>query len=61
MLLAGNPEGKRPLERSRCRWVNSIKINFGGIKYGGVDWISLVRDRYKWTALVNAEMKLQVP
>jgi hypothetical protein len=25
-LLVGNPEGKRPLGRSRSRWVNNIKM-----------------------------------
>jgi hypothetical protein len=25
-ILVGNPEGKRPLERRRRRWVNNIKI-----------------------------------
>jgi hypothetical protein len=27
-VLVGNPEGKRPLGRSRCRWENNIKWNF---------------------------------
>jgi hypothetical protein len=26
-----------------------------------VDWIGLVQDMYKWRALVNAVMNLQVP
>jgi hypothetical protein len=25
-LWVGKPEGKRPLERPRCRWVDNIKI-----------------------------------
>jgi hypothetical protein len=25
-ILVGNPEGKRPLGRQRCRWVDNIKI-----------------------------------
>jgi hypothetical protein len=28
-LLAGNPEGKRPLERPRCRWVDNIRLDLG--------------------------------
>jgi hypothetical protein len=28
---------------------------------GGMDWIDLVRDRYKWWAFVNAVMNLQFP
>jgi hypothetical protein len=26
-ILVGNPEGKRPLGRSRRRWVDNIKID----------------------------------
>jgi hypothetical protein len=26
-ILVGKPEGKRPLRRSRSRWVDNIKIN----------------------------------
>jgi hypothetical protein len=28
---------------------------------GSVDWLGLAQDRYKWRALVNAVMNLQVP
>jgi hypothetical protein len=33
-LLVGKPEGKRPLGRPRCRWVNIIKIDSGEIGSG---------------------------
>jgi hypothetical protein len=26
-ILLGKPEGKRPLGRPRCRWVDDIKMN----------------------------------
>jgi hypothetical protein len=26
-ILMGKPEGKRPLERPRCRWVKNIRID----------------------------------
>jgi hypothetical protein len=26
-ILVGNPERKRPLGRSRCKWVNNIKMD----------------------------------
>jgi hypothetical protein len=29
MILVGKPEGKRPLGRSRRRWVDNIKIDLG--------------------------------
>jgi hypothetical protein len=27
-VLVGKPEGKRPLERPRCRWEDNIKADF---------------------------------
>jgi hypothetical protein len=26
-VMVGKPEGRRPLERHRCRWENNIKMN----------------------------------
>jgi hypothetical protein len=40
-LLMGKPEGKRPLERSRRRWVDNIKIYLGDVGWG--DWIGLAQ------------------
>jgi hypothetical protein len=44
-LLVVKPEGKRPLGRPRCRWVDNIKMDFLEIGLGGVDWIDLTQDR----------------
>jgi hypothetical protein len=52
-LLVGKTKGERPLERPRCRWIE--------IGLGGVDWISLAQDRYRWRALVNVVVNLQFP
>jgi hypothetical protein len=60
-LLVGKPEGKRPLGRPRCRWIDNIKIHLLEIGLSVVDWIGLAQDRYRWRALVNAVMNLQVP
>jgi hypothetical protein len=30
------------------------------IGWGGVDWIGLAQDRYRWRVLANAVMNLQV-
>jgi hypothetical protein len=38
-LLAGKPEGQRPLGRQRRRWVDNIKMDLGEMRWGGVDWI----------------------
>jgi hypothetical protein len=60
-LLVGNPEGKRPLERPRRRWVDNIKIDLREIGWDGGDWIGLAQDRDQWRALVKAVMNLRVP
>jgi hypothetical protein len=31
------------------------------VGWGGVDWIGLAQDSYRWRALVNVVMNLQVP
>jgi hypothetical protein len=57
----GRPEGKRPLGRPRCRWVDDIKMDLLEIGWGGVNWIGLAQDRDKWRALVNAVTNFRVP
>jgi hypothetical protein len=53
-ILVGNPEGKRPLGRSRRRWVDNIKMDLREIGWDGMDWIDLAQDRDQWRALVKA-------
>jgi hypothetical protein len=60
-ILVGNPEGKRPLGRSRHRWVDNIKIDLREIGWDGGDWIDLAQDRDQWRALVRAVMNVRVP
>jgi hypothetical protein len=60
-ILVGNQEGKRPLGRPRCRWVDNIKMDIREIGRDGGDWIDLAQDRDQWRALVNAVMHLRVP
>jgi hypothetical protein len=60
-LLVGMPKRKRPLGRPRRRWIASIKLDFLEMCLGGVDWIGLAQDRYRWGALVNAVINLRVP
>jgi hypothetical protein len=52
-ILAGKPEGKRPLGRPRRRWVDNIKMDLIEVGWDGRDWIDL--------AQVNAVMNLRVP
>jgi hypothetical protein len=35
-ILVGKPERKRPLGRPKCRWVDNIKIDLGGMDWGDV-------------------------
>jgi hypothetical protein len=60
-LLVGKPEGKRSLGRPRRRWIDSIKMDHLEKRLNVVDWIGLAQDRYRWRALVNSVMNLQVP
>jgi hypothetical protein len=60
-LLVGKPEGKRPLGRPRRRWVNNIRMDFGDVGWGDVDWIGLAKDRNRWAADVNLVLNLRVP
>jgi hypothetical protein len=39
-ILVGKPEGKRPLGRPRCRWVDNIKMDLRDI---GLGWYGLDR------------------
>jgi hypothetical protein len=60
-VLVGKPEGKRPLERPRLRWVDNIGTDLREVGCGCVDWIGLAQDRDRWRALVSAVMNLRVP
>jgi len=60
-VLVGKPEGKRPLGRLRCRWVDSIGMHLQEVGCVYMDWIGLAQDRDRWRTLVSAVMNLRVP
>jgi hypothetical protein len=60
-VMVGKPEGKRPIRRQRCRWVDNIKMDLREIGWNGMDWVDLAQDRGQWRALVNTVMNLRVP
>jgi hypothetical protein len=60
-MLVRKPEEKRPLGRSRRRWVESIKMKLREMGWDGMDWIALAQDRDEWRALVNTVTNLRVP
>jgi hypothetical protein len=41
-FLVGKPEGKRPLGRTRRRWVDNIRMDLIEIRWSGVAWTGLV-------------------
>jgi hypothetical protein len=58
MILMGKPEGERPLERPRHRWVDNIKMDLTEIGWGCMDWIDLAQDRDQWRILENKVVNL---
>jgi hypothetical protein len=46
-LLVRKAEGKRPLGRTRRRWIDNIKMDLLEIGLSVVDWIGLAQDRYR--------------
>ena len=57
----GRPDGKRPLGRSRRRWVDNIRMDLQEVGCVYIAWIGLVQDRGRWRTLVSAVMNLGVP
>ena len=60
-VLAGKPEGKRPLGRPRRRREDNIKMDLQEVGEGCGDWMELVQDRERWRALVSTVMNFRVP
>jgi hypothetical protein len=57
----GKPEGKRPLERPRRRWVDNIKMVLREIEWYRIDWIDMSEDRDQLKALVKTVLNIRVP
>jgi hypothetical protein len=56
----GKPEGKRPLQRQRPRWVVNIRMDLLELGWDDLDWIGQAQDRNRWRALVNSVLNLRV-
>jgi hypothetical protein len=56
----GKSKAKRPLRRTKRRWVNNIKEELSEIGWCVMDWIDLAHDRDHWRALVITIMNLRV-
>jgi hypothetical protein len=60
LVIGRKSEGKRPLGRTRRRWVDNVKLDLVEIRCYGVDRIGLAQDRDTRKAPVNAVMNLRV-
>jgi hypothetical protein len=60
-ILLGKPEGRRPLARTKRRWVDNIKMDLRQIGIYGMHWIDLAQGRDQWKAVVNTVMNYWVP
>ena len=60
-VLLGKPEGRRPLERPRRRWVDNVRMDLQVVGCRYMDWIGLAQNRDRWRTLVSAVMNLRVP
>jgi len=47
--------------RNRLRWGDNIKWGLKKLLWERLDWIRLVRDGDKWSAVGNAVMNLRIP
>jgi len=61
-VLVRKPEGKRPLERPRHIWKDTIKMELQDVGWGGggMNLLDLAKDRDGWWTLLNAVMDLRV-
>jgi hypothetical protein len=53
----GKPEGKRPLERPRRRWLKNIKMDLGETEWGDMDWKGCTTSGLSSSAQLHREMK----
>ena len=60
-VLAGKPEGKRPLGRPRRRWEDNIKMELQEFGRGRGDWMELAQDRDRLRTLVGTVRDFRVP
>jgi hypothetical protein len=59
-VIGRKARGKETTRKTKT-WTDNIKMDLLEVGLGGVDWIGLAQDRYRWRALVNIVMSLRVP
>jgi hypothetical protein len=60
-VLVGRPEETRPLEKSRHRWEDNIKLDLKKIGIDGANWIRLAQERVQWRTVMRTVMNMRVP
>ena len=60
-ILTGKPTGKRPLEMTRRRWEDNIRMDLKKVGINAVNWFDSAQNMDYWRALVNAALYLRVP
>jgi hypothetical protein len=59
-VLAGEPEGKRPLVKPRCKREDNIKMDLKDVMWDYVEWIHMARDMHWRRAFVNSVVNFRV-
>jgi hypothetical protein len=57
LVIGRKARGKRPIGRSRRRWVDNIKTDLGELRWGGVDWIGLSQCKGHLRPVVNTTVQ----
>ena len=60
-ILTGEPAGKRPLGKPRCRSEDNIRMYLKEMCNNKRNWVDSAEDRDYWRALLNAALNLWVP
>ena len=60
-VLVRKREIYRPLERTRRRWEDNVKMDLREVGCDPRDWRALTEDRDQWRAYIWAVMNLPVP
>jgi hypothetical protein len=60
MIVVGNPEMKRRLEKPTRSSEDNIRMDLREVGWKNVDWMNLASDNDQWRAVVNAVMNLRV-
>jgi hypothetical protein len=58
-ILVGKPERKRPLDRTRRRWEDNIRMGLEEIGWEDVHCMHVSEDRDQWRVPVNTVMNPQ--